>query len=537
MIQRPQSSARFCLFIDGLDEYEGECGHAEMADLFRELTSSNHLKICVSSRPWIVFKDEFEDCPGVRLEALTHDDIKQYVTDVLGGNPRMAKLYRTEPDEAPKLMEEIVTKAQGVFLWVELVVRSLLTGLANRDRIRDLQARLRLLPNKLEDLYKVMLLRIDPFYRPGAYRIFRLVQTHHKQLNSAKHNLSGERSALTVLKLSFAMEDAVLMAVESPIGLLTHEDITSLCEATDARLRTRSAGLLETSVAKNITHVWTSGQDFDVNSRIDYLHRTAKDFLESPEAQALLLSWKNDSNYDPNLDLLAACLLELKCVTLGSAAMWPSIANALSFARDCGSSSVRSQITLLDELDSTATESWEQFRQTGPRREDAVLHWSHYVPIQYDAASAPCRDGFVLYASQFGLHDYVRHKRRMNPECFTSVTIKAMVRCSANKKTRKPSQVSSNAKLPSALRQSDLMRPTASWSFRQNLIDGSDHEEEDNSWSFRQYLIDVSDHDEEENRRGRYFSGIEDVTDVESRFTRTLEVGVTFDDNPRLTPL
>ena len=74
-----------------------------------------------------------------------------------------------------------------------------------------------------------------------------------------------------MLKLSFAMEDAVLMATKRPIGLLTHEDITSLCEATDARLRVRSAGLLETSLAKNITHVWASGQDFDVNSRIDYL--------------------------------------------------------------------------------------------------------------------------------------------------------------------------------------------------------------------------------------------------------------------------
>jgi hypothetical protein len=138
------------------------------------------------------------------------------------------------------------------------------------------------------------------------------------------------------------MEDSVLMATKRPICLLTHEDITSLCEATDDRLRARSARLLETSLAKNITHVWASGQDFDINSRIDYLHRTAKDFLESLEALALLLSWKNDSNYDPNLDLLAACLLELKCVTLGSAAMWPSIANVLAFARDCGSSSVRS---------------------------------------------------------------------------------------------------------------------------------------------------------------------------------------------------
>jgi hypothetical protein len=81
--------------------------------------------------------------------------------------------------------------------------------------LNPFQARLRLFPDKLEDLYKVMLLRIDPFYRPDAYQIFRLVQIH-KKLNSAKHNLSEKRPALTVLKLTFAMEDAVLMAAESP---------------------------------------------------------------------------------------------------------------------------------------------------------------------------------------------------------------------------------------------------------------------------------------------------------------------------------
>ncbi len=91
--------------------------------------------------------------------------------------------------------------------------------------------------------------------------------------------------------------------------------------------------------------------------------------LESPDAQAAFLSWNRDSKNDSNLELLAACLLELKCATLGSAITWPSVADALDFAQNCESTNFRSQIELLDELDITATESWKQFRQSGPGRE------------------------------------------------------------------------------------------------------------------------------------------------------------------------
>jgi hypothetical protein len=55
--------------------------------------------------------------------------------------------------QGPALVEEIVEKANEVFLWVKLVVQSLLAGLGNRDSITDLQRRLRELPSDLEKLY------------------------------------------------------------------------------------------------------------------------------------------------------------------------------------------------------------------------------------------------------------------------------------------------------------------------------------------------------------------------------------------------
>jgi hypothetical protein len=54
----------------------------------------------------------------------------------------MLQLKKEDPQNAPQFVTEIVDRTSGVFLWVKLVVRSLLDGLSNFDRISDLQASL-----------------------------------------------------------------------------------------------------------------------------------------------------------------------------------------------------------------------------------------------------------------------------------------------------------------------------------------------------------------------------------------------------------
>jgi hypothetical protein len=44
---------KFVLFIDGLDEYEGD--HQELGKFFNSISCLPHVKICISSRPWVVF--------------------------------------------------------------------------------------------------------------------------------------------------------------------------------------------------------------------------------------------------------------------------------------------------------------------------------------------------------------------------------------------------------------------------------------------------------------------------------------------------
>ena len=75
-----------------------------------------------------------------------------------------------------ELVNEIASNAQGVFLWVRLVVNELLLGLGSEDDVGDLQKRLRRFPNDLEDYYHLMLRSIYGIYREEAAELFQLTK-------------------------------------------------------------------------------------------------------------------------------------------------------------------------------------------------------------------------------------------------------------------------------------------------------------------------------------------------------------------------
>jgi hypothetical protein len=80
--------SKVCFFIDGLDEYDGDC--EEVTQLFKDISArSSNIKICVSSRPWVVFDEAFTRLPTLRLQDLTFDDIQAYVIDKLQGHEKM----------------------------------------------------------------------------------------------------------------------------------------------------------------------------------------------------------------------------------------------------------------------------------------------------------------------------------------------------------------------------------------------------------------------------------------------------------------
>ena len=88
--------ARFCFFLDGLDEYEGD--HTGLIEDLNVLAASEKVKLCVSSRPWNAFRDAYGESETFQfvLEKLTKSDMPSYIKDVLENDIRFKKLSKQE---------------------------------------------------------------------------------------------------------------------------------------------------------------------------------------------------------------------------------------------------------------------------------------------------------------------------------------------------------------------------------------------------------------------------------------------------------
>jgi hypothetical protein len=155
--------ARYCFFIDGLDECEGE--YYELVQTLAEINDSQLVKMCVSSRPWNVFRKAFGQTPEhhLVLQDLTKNDMDRYIRDQLEANVQFQALAATDPS-AQLFPQEIRKRAQGVFLWVFIVVGSLIRGLTEDDDMDVLRARFREIPDDLEEYFMRMIGAVDKVY-------------------------------------------------------------------------------------------------------------------------------------------------------------------------------------------------------------------------------------------------------------------------------------------------------------------------------------------------------------------------------------
>jgi hypothetical protein len=125
-------TGRLALFVDGLDEYDGDLD--TLISFLKRLHSDHKVKLCVSSRPWNAFKDAFRTYPSLRMEHFTKPDITKYVRTRIGASPAFQELRGPFATDVERLEAQIIEKANGVFLWVVLVVQKIIdTARDNND--------------------------------------------------------------------------------------------------------------------------------------------------------------------------------------------------------------------------------------------------------------------------------------------------------------------------------------------------------------------------------------------------------------------
>lgn len=279
LAQGDTGDVKLCLFVDGLDEFEGN--HQEVCEILSSLATSKHIKLCVSSRPWNVFKDEFgqDDTKQLAVHELTASDIETFVQGELNGH-RNWNTNRTSETEMASLVREIRTRANGVFLWVVLVTKSLCSGFTNHDTIHDLRGRLRMLPTDLGDLFKHILHRIDPVYAQKSAELLQIA-LHDNIL--AK--LPPE--AYYYHERDCEQDDPTVMW---PASRLSIEELSPIRELANRRITALTGGLLEPNF-----HV-------DSEPTVEFLHRTVADFLGAGDTKRDISS-RTRPNFDVHLAL------------------------------------------------------------------------------------------------------------------------------------------------------------------------------------------------------------------------------------------
>lgn len=277
---------RFCFFIDGLDEFDGD--FAEGIEFIRTVAANPRVKVVLSSRPVPECVNAFSRLPSLHLHHLTRNDIVAYVQNRLSGDQYMERAVRRHRREAEDLIEKIADKAAGVFLWVVLACRSVLSGFADCDRISELRRRVHELPPELEVLFQHMLGSVDRRHREQGAHLLRMC---YESLR-----FSGSNRFTQVSTLGLALFDDEMLQPEYVMSSLTFEEKADCCKDMDGRLRSRCGGLLEVKLARYGT--WDEIQGFAgnaiyaysdrlVHSEVVFMHRTVYEFLGDPRVWQL----------------------------------------------------------------------------------------------------------------------------------------------------------------------------------------------------------------------------------------------------------
>lgn len=236
----------------------------------------------------------------LRLEDLTRGDIALYVRDKLESHPRF-KLLQDKDIRYQDLVQQLVNKSAGVYLWVFLVVRSLLRGFTHGDRVSDLQRRVSLLPADLESYFRQILDSVEDVYQSQTLKMF------HYALRAPP---SGP---IPLIIFSHLDEEDPDFAVRLKPRFTHHMntiDIKMREEEMLRRLDGRTKGLLEVpSVC--IPYDYLQDEHRYRVTTVDFLQRTVKDFLLTREMRKMLEDGV-DRAFSPDLDLCKVFLAHWK---------------------------------------------------------------------------------------------------------------------------------------------------------------------------------------------------------------------------------
>lgn len=119
-------------------------------------------------------REAFSDDKKLRLQELTIKDIESFVQEGLKSF-EISEVDGVTEANIENLVKEIIDRADGIFLWVALVLKLLREGLQYDNRLCSLIQKVKDMPNGMEPLFQYLLDSINTSDCKAAYRTFAVV--------------------------------------------------------------------------------------------------------------------------------------------------------------------------------------------------------------------------------------------------------------------------------------------------------------------------------------------------------------------------
>ena len=273
----------FIFFIDALDESDEEQANITKLIIDFSRVSSKNTQFCVSSRPSADFSFYLDDLETkISLDEHSSQDIHRFVSESF---QELASRFNTNYGI---LIDQVVLKAENVFLWARLVVEDLLRAARRRETVESLLHRLLKMPAQMNSFYQRMLDQASDYDRHEVLQILGIVW-------SAMEPLSIEQ-------LQDVMEHCLSHHnVKQNIGpeaqKCFHSSLSS-AEIFAERVESMCFGLVE---------VRTTYHRKKIRKEVAFPHHTVIEFLELLDAEREKQG-RTKLIVQGNIDLLSGCV-------------------------------------------------------------------------------------------------------------------------------------------------------------------------------------------------------------------------------------
>lgn len=273
-----RKSQPLCIFLDGLDEIADSDGAPEIINAIDDIikTLAPNVKVCFACRPEYRFKVRFAGVPELNIHLLTRRDMCQMVRSEISRHSSSLPVEKEQFESFPEQIERtLVDKADGVFIWLVLALKTLQIGFENGDSEGELLSRIEELPSGIENLYEDMWKRLgvsESTYKEKGAEYLNLAVRNQQLWKDYPHMDMGTGQPLLLGQIAIATHPILRTRLHYSSDDIDRRTLQLEYETTKHAIETRTSGLLEV--------LEVNGSLGDVlRNQVTFIHRTAFDYL------------------------------------------------------------------------------------------------------------------------------------------------------------------------------------------------------------------------------------------------------------------